>query len=98
MDWKERLSDGEVLEITTDERDALLAAGELIRDEDTKISGPIRIVAVEGLVVLQEQTPQNVLLVRAMPSIEHAEKLLADRLDTYDRMWDGCGCKVDYLR
>jgi hypothetical protein len=96
MDWKNRLSGGEVLEITTDERDALLAAGEVLRDEDTKISGHIRVVAVDGLVVLQEQTPKNVLLVRAMPSIGHAEQLLADRLDTYDRMWDGCGCKVDY--
>ena len=21
-----------------------------------------------------------------------------DRLDTYERMWDGCGCKVEYFR
>ena len=97
MDWNKRLSDGEVLEITTDERDALMAAGELIRDEDTKISGPIRVVAVDGVVVFQEQTTKNVLLVRAMPSIAHAEQLLADRLDTYDRMWDVCGCMGDYV-
>ncbi len=28
--------------------------------------------------------------------VEAAQEFVAARLETYERMWDGCGCKVDY--
>ena len=30
---------------------------------------------------------------------EHeVQAFVEDRLDTYERMWDGCGCKVAYYK
>jgi hypothetical protein len=26
-----------------------------------------------------------------------ADRFVRERLETYERMWDGCGCKIDYL-
>ncbi len=96
MDWNQRLSGGAIVELTAGELNDLLAAGEVVREDDTKISGPIRIVSVDGVVAVQEQTPKNVILIRALSSLQDAQRLVEERLDTYDRMWDGCGCKVDY--
>ena len=29
---------------------------------------------------------------------ESVAEFVAQRQATYDRMWDGCGCKIDYYR
>ena len=50
--------------------------------------------------VLQESRsfdPDGNALARRMPSIEDATDFVNDRLGTYERMWDGCGCKINYF-
>jgi hypothetical protein len=27
---------------------------------------------------------------------DEVRRFVRERLEAYDRMWDGCGCKVDY--
>jgi len=75
---------------------ALLEASELLRDVDTCLAGRIRILVLDGLMLVQEQTPDREVLVRRVGTREAAEAFVDDRLATYERMWDGCGCKVDY--
>lgn len=87
-----------VVEVSADELEGLLAAGRLAREVDTRLSGPIRVLTVGDAVLFQEQTPRGLLLVRRLPTLTDADRLIDDRLATYERMWDGCGCKVDYYR
>jgi hypothetical protein len=94
----ERLEAGGVVEIDRDELDRLLARAATVRDDDTRLSGSIRVLVLGDVVVLQEETPRGVLLVRRLATVEDADRLVDDRLATYERMWDGCGCKVDYYR
>ncbi len=75
---------------------ALLESAITVREGDTRMSGWIRIFESDGAVLLQEETPKGEILLRKMVSIQDAEVLLKSRLDTYERMWDGCGCKIDY--
>jgi hypothetical protein len=35
-------------------------------------------------------------VIRRLTGAGEARALVARRLETYDKMWDGCGCKVDY--
>jgi len=35
-------------------------------------------------------------VVRPLPDEEAVRRFVADRLTAYERMWDGCGCKIDY--
>ncbi len=28
--------------------------------------------------------------------LEAARRFVEDRMETYERMWDGCGCRIDY--
>jgi hypothetical protein len=74
----------------------LLETVEIVRDDDTLMAGRIRILALDGVILVQERTPQGEILVRRLDSDEAAHRLVDDRLATYERMWDGCGCKVDY--
>jgi hypothetical protein len=59
--------------------------------------GYLRIyLCLRNIVLVQEETPDREVLVRIRPTREAAEEFVAHRLETYERMWDGCGCKVDY--
>ena len=76
----------------------LLVSAEAVREEDTLMAGMIRILVIAKQVVVQEQTPdREKVIVRACASRDEADRFVDDRLSTYDRMWDGCGCKIDYF-
>ena len=68
----------------------------IIREDDTHISDHIRILKINSIIILQERTTKHELSLRKLKSIEEANKVVNDRLETYEKMWDGCGCKVDY--
>lgn len=52
--------------------------------------------AMSASFLVQEQTPSGEVLVRRFATRDDADAFVDDRLQTYDRMWDGCGCKVRY--
>lgn len=74
----------------------LLEAADTIRADDTCLAGWIRILSIGGHVAVQEQTPDGEILLRRLASREAAERFVDRRLADYERMWDGCGCKIDY--
>ena len=77
----------------------LIAAAELLREEETHVAGRIRILRVDDRILVQEQVPETQdLLVRGLPSRQAADRFVEDRLADYERMWDGCGCKIDYFQ
>ncbi|MEJ2188582.1 MAG: hypothetical protein P8Y93_04040 [Acidobacteriota bacterium] len=83
--------------LTSEELDDLLAAATIVREEDSCISGMLRILRLEnGTIVVQEETPKKEVLVRTRPSLEAAQEFVSGRLEVYERMWDGCGCKINY--
>ena len=80
-----------------EELGALLADATVEYEADTHMAGKLRVLRLGDAAVFQEEHPdEHVLLLRRMESVEAARELARDRLETYDRMWDGCGCKVDY--
>lgn len=76
---------------------AFLERAEAIREEDTTLAGWIRILSLDGHILVQEETPEREVLVRRLPSIDRANRMVDRRLADYERMWDGCGCKIDYF-
>ena len=87
-----------VIEISRADLASLLENAAVLRSEDTGLSGLCRILSWEGVLLFQEETPRGEVLIREMNSRKAADQLMADRLATYDRMWDGCGCKIDYFK
>ena len=90
-----RLATERVVELDAGEVDDLLANGQVVREADTGIAGAIRILEVDGMVVVQEHTRDRRPVARRLADAAAADRFVDDRLAAYDRMWDGCGCKVD---
>jgi hypothetical protein len=74
----------------------LIDAADVLREDDTHLAGWIRILALGDSILVQEETPKGEVLVRRMASRESANSFVDLRMQSYERMWDGCGCKVDY--
>ena len=60
------------------------------------ISGFIRILKYKEYFLTKETTTKNEIVLRLFNNKEEAEELVVEHLETYDQMWDGCGCKVKY--
>jgi hypothetical protein len=83
--------------LEADDLPGLIEAAEILREDDTGLAGPIRVLRLDRRILVQEQEPRtSSVLVRELPSREAAERFVAERLDAYERMWDGCGCRIDY--
>ncbi len=73
-------------------------AFEEVERHPTLIAGDLLIVRGEpGLLAVEEPSPRE-RVVRRLADEAEARAFVKERLDTYERMWDGCGCKVEYWR
>lgn len=86
------------LVIDTGALEELLAATTTLREVDTGMSGLIRVLAAGDSMLVQEKSDTGEILVRRVADRAAADILVGARLEIYDRMWDGCGCKIDYYR
>lgn len=77
------------IRVTTGELEAILESGEVIRSETTSVAGTIRVLALDGIFYVQEQTPDGQILLRPRPGIDEAMAFVDGRLSAYERMWDG---------
>ena len=90
------LKDKNYLVIDENQLNELMSKSDVIIEEDTLISDKIRLLRINNELVLQEKSNKDELLIRSVKSIEEGEEIINKRLEIYDKMWDGCGCKVDY--
>ena len=74
----------------------LLSDSEILIEKDTLISDKIRLLKFEDNFLIQEKSNKDELLIRLMKSKKEGEEFINSRMETYDKMWDGCGCKVEY--
>lgn len=86
------------LKIDEKELELLLSKCKVVKEKDTLISGKLRLLTYQNNLLMQEQSNKGELLIRFMQNKAEANKFIDERLEIYDRMWDGCGCKVDYYK
>ncbi|MDY0082077.1 MAG: hypothetical protein RBR74_02730 [Ignavibacteriaceae bacterium] len=91
-----KASDSKFLIIEDQELSSVLKSAEIIREEDTCLSDYIRLLKYNGNLFIQEITFKKEVLLRKMDSMKDADLFIQERLDYYERKWDGCGCKIDY--
>jgi hypothetical protein len=82
--------------INKEELEQLLSQSKTIIEKDTHISDKIRLLKLDNDLIIQEKTTRDELIIRIVKSKEEAEEFIKERLEIYDKMWDGCGCKVEY--
>jgi hypothetical protein len=74
----------------------LLQLSKIIIEENTYISDKIRLLKFKDELLLQEKSTKDEYLIRIMKTKKEAEEFIKQRLEIYNRMWDGCGCRVEY--
>ena len=91
-----RLDAERIVTIPAAEWDTVAAAFQEVERHFTVLAGDLLIVRCpDGLAAVEEpQRGERVL--RRLADEAAAQEFVQDRLDAYERMWDGCGCKVDY--
>ena len=82
--------------ITKEDFKELLSQSKVIIEKDTLISDKIRLLKIEKELLIQEKTTKDEFIIRLMKTKKEAEDFIKQRLEIYDRMWDGCGCRVEY--
>ncbi len=80
---------GRAVVISGDDLAWVLERAATVREHDTGIAGPIRILRLGDRVLVQERTPEGELLIRGLPSEASAGRFVEARLAAYERMWDG---------
>lgn len=75
----------------------LMKSLKIVFEEDTMISDFIRIFEFDNFYIYQEKTPKGEILIRKFNDKTTADLLIKQRLDIYEKMWNGCGCRIDYF-
>jgi len=83
--------------ISEEQFEKLKKSSKLIYEENTLISDFIRIFQKNEFYIFQEKTPKGDILIRKFNNESEAKHLLNNRLDIYEKMWNGCGCRIDYF-
>jgi len=90
------LRTGRVVTLPASTWAALARDFEEIERHQTFIAGDLLIVRGEaGLVAVEESSPDERVM-RSLPDGEAVRKFVQRRREGYERMWDGCGCHIDY--
>lgn len=91
-----KLDDQKFIVVTEEQLKELLDSSHTVFEKDTRLRDFIRVLKYEDNVYLQERTNLGEIMIRKFSTEEEAMKLVKDRLEIYDKMWDGCGCKINY--
>lgn len=92
----QRLAEEGIVPLTAAEWEEVRHAFEVVERHPTFLAGEL-VIAHSGAGLLAVEEPcAGERVVRRLGDEAAMREFVRERLDTYERMWDGCGCKVDY--
>jgi len=96
-EFKKRLALGGTVPLSVREWEALAAEFSVVERHDTQLAGELLIVRVDGELAAVEAPSRGARVARLLGGPQEADAFVRKRLEEYERMWDGCGVKVDYF-
>jgi hypothetical protein len=92
----QRLGRGELVVLNESQWARLANSCDIIEQIDTKIAGDLLLVRCDAILAAIECPRSGERVVRPVADLAVARRFIAERLAAYDRIWDGCGCRIDY--
>ena len=92
----ERLLNEPIITLSADDWTAIADRFEVLERHSTSIGGDLLIVRGDSLLAAVEQPAPGETVVRRLADRDEVHSFVEQRLQEYDRMWDGCGCRIDY--
>jgi hypothetical protein len=93
-----RVENGEPVGIAVRDFDRLQKEFRLVKTVDTCMKGDIHLLERGNTFYVAEHPETDTVVMRSMGSEADGARFIERRLETYERMWDGCGCKIDYYK
>jgi hypothetical protein len=94
---RSRLERERIVSLTRDDWMAVAPEFTEIERHATGVAGDLVIVRAGSAFAAVEQPTSDQCVIRRLPDDGAVRAFVGDRLASYERMWDGCGCKVDYF-
>lgn len=88
-------SDG-VVSLRADAWAEVAPAFEEVERHATGIAGDLVIVKAAAGPAAVETPSSGACVVRLLADADEVRRFVERRLRQYERMWDGCGCRIDY--
>jgi len=93
---RQRLEQESVVRLSADEWERSQDAVTEIERHATGLAGDLVIVRIDDVLAAVESPTTAQRVIRRLESAAEAAAFVAGRLAQYERMWEGCGCKIDY--
>jgi hypothetical protein len=68
---------------------------EVVARHETFVAGDLVVVRTAAGLAAAERPEEGRRVIRPLGDAGRAEAFIRGRLEAYERMWDGCGCRVD---
>jgi len=95
-DLRRTLRTEPIVRLAAAEWEALAPGFEEVERHHTAVAGSLVIIRAGGTLAAVEQPRPDERVVRRLDDEDAMRAFVGERMATYERMWDGCGCKVDY--
>lgn len=90
------LASGGIVPLTAREWENLSSQFLIEESHQTQLAGELLILRFEEGFFAVEAPSRDARVARLLGGAEEARAFVEKRLEEYERMWDGCGVKVDY--
>ncbi len=95
-EFREKVATGGTVPLSADEWKDISDSFPEVERHNTQLAGDLLIVDMAGQLVAVESPSREARVARLLGGAEEARAFVERRLEEYERMWDGCGVKVDY--
>ena len=92
----ERLRAERILAVTAEAWRALADQFDEIERHATGVAGDLVIIRTPAGFAAVERPNSTQRVLRLLTGDIEVRQFVRQRMEQYERMWDGCGCKVDY--
>jgi hypothetical protein len=95
-EFLEKLAAGGPVPLSAEEWEALSPSFPEVERHNTQLAGDLIITRMGEKHMAVESPSRDARVARLLGSAEEARTFVAKRMEEYERMWDGCGVKVEY--
>jgi predicted aminopeptidase len=95
-EFLEKMAAGGPVPLSAEEWVALSSSLPEVERHNTQLAGDLIIVRAGEKHIAVESPSRDARVARLLGSAQEARAFVAKRLEEYERMWDGCGVKVEY--
>jgi len=96
QEFIEKIQGGGTVPLSREEWESVSDAFEVVERHNTQLAGDLLIIRVGGELAALEAPSRDARVARLLSGEEEARAFVGRRLEEYERMWDGCGVKVEY--